>query len=245
MRVLVTRPEPDAARVRDRLRRAGHDVIVAPMMKIRFTDAKLPDLGQLQAVLLTSANGARAFARQTGRRDVTVFAVGDATANTLRTAGFENIHTAGGDAETLATLVIETLAPDDGPVLHVAGSVVAGDLQGVLEQAGFDVGRIVAYEAEAEGQLPPSLCQALQAGNIDCALFYSPRTARIFVDLIHAAGFEPAVSSLVAGCLSNAVRDALQSLAWRRIVIAESPTEDALMAALGLDRHGPETSEHT
>src|SRR5229473_1898951 len=90
----------------------------------------------VQAVLFTSANGARAFARATARRDLAVIAVGDATARTARALGFADIASAGGDVGDLAALVAARLDPRRGALLHAAGSVVAGDLAARLRAAG-------------------------------------------------------------------------------------------------------------
>ena len=62
MRLLVTRPEPDNERTAAVLRAQGHEVVLAPLLHIEaVADA---DLGAppWAAILLTSANGARALA---------------------------------------------------------------------------------------------------------------------------------------------------------------------------------------
>ncbi len=235
MRVLVTRPEADASRLSARLEAAGHSVIAAPLLDIIFEDADASSFTGFQAILLTSANGARALARLSPKRDTPILSVGDATARTARDLGFSDVRTAGGDVAALSDLAARTLDPGAGPLLHVAGTVVAGDLKGALEAQGFTVDRIAAYRAEAIGALPAGAVEALRAHALDCALFYSPRTAQIFADLIAAAGLAEALRTVTAACLSPAVRDALQSLPWRRIVVAEMPVEGALLAASGLE----------
>ena len=80
MRVLVTRPRPDADRTAAELSARGHAHLVAPLFKVVIdADARI-DLAGVQAVLVTSANGARALAAVTDRRDIHVLAVGDASA---------------------------------------------------------------------------------------------------------------------------------------------------------------------
>src|SRR5258705_28688 len=82
--------------------------------------------------------------------------------------------------DDLARLACEGLRPEDGRVLHVAGSDVAGDLAGALRRAGFTVERAVLYEARPASSLGAPTAHALASGLIDFALFYSPRTAAIF-----------------------------------------------------------------
>lgn len=233
MRVLLTRPAHDAEVLAERLTAAGHEVILAPLLRIAYLAGPTIDLNSIAAVLLTSANGARALANRTAARDVAVFAVGDATARTARDLGFTNVTSAQGDVGDLIALVRRALAPCR--LLHVAASVSAGDLAEKLGEAGFTVERMIAYEARPADVLPAAAAQALRAGNVDAALFYSPRTARIFVDLVRQAGLEHTLIEVTAAALSDAVAATLQSLCWRRIVIAKEPTEAALLSAIGLN----------
>ncbi len=113
MRLLVTRSIEDAEPLAAALRRRGIEAVLEPLMSI--TDvagaAGAPDLdtyldpGGAQALLITSANGIRAFARRTSRRDIAVFAVGDASARTAFELGFAEVRSAAGDVDALAALV--------------------------------------------------------------------------------------------------------------------------------------------
>ena len=62
VRLLLTRPEPDAARTAAALRARGHEPIVAPLLAIEIvSDADL-GAGPWAAILVTSANAVRAIA---------------------------------------------------------------------------------------------------------------------------------------------------------------------------------------
>ena len=144
--VLITRPAEDGEMLAEMLRGRGMEPMVEPMMNIVPTDAA-PDFIGVQAVLLTSANGARALAERIAGRDIPVFAVGDATARTARELGFSTVESAAGNVTALADLVRGRLDPAAGALLHPAGSDVAGDLAGTLNKYGFSVRRVVLYEA--------------------------------------------------------------------------------------------------
>jgi len=53
----------------------GHEVVIEPLLEIVYQPGSLLDLIGVQAVLLTSANGARAVALRTTARNVAVVAV--------------------------------------------------------------------------------------------------------------------------------------------------------------------------
>ncbi len=231
-RILVTRPEQDAKATAAWLQDLEHEALITPLMAVHFLPGPPLDLTGVQALLVTSANGARALAaRQTGSGvPLPVLAVGDATARAARDLGFADVDSAGGDVDDLARLAAARLRPGDGALLHVAGSKVAGDLAGMLAQAGYTYRRSVLYDARPVAALP----QAAQGAIVDGAagvLLYSPRTAALFRDLVLAAGLEGFVANLTAFCLSANVA-ARAGAGWRRVVVAARPTEPSLMDAV-------------
>jgi len=227
--LLNTRPAEDAAPLTQALEARGHVVTPAPLLDIQFDTDAAPDLAGVAGLLATSANGVRAFARSSSRRDLPLYAVGDATARAATGAGFDQVRSAAGDVATLANLVIEHCDPAAGALLHVAGTRVAGDLAGRLEAAGFDVRRAVLYRAGTAQSLPDAVLAGLKSGTIDGVMFFSPRTARQFVTLLTDAGLELAVASADVFCLSAAVAEAVDVLNWRSVHIAARPDQDALL----------------
>ncbi len=234
MKVLITRAEREAAGLADTLAACGIEALIEPLMTIRFRPESArvlaPLLAGVQAILVTSANGARAFAGATARRDFKVFAVGEATATAAREAGFAQVESAGGNVEDLAARVIASLRPGGGALVHAAGSVTAGDLAGMLGAAGFTLRRAVLYDAAPAAALSAPARAALARGEFSAALFFSPRNAATFVRL--AAGIESHCASIVAVALSSAVATALAPLPWRRVAVASSPDQPALLRAL-------------
>ena len=97
MTILITRPEPDGSRLARILNKMGYDSRLAPMMEIENLPGETLDVGGVQALLVTSANGARAVRRVLKPGDIPVFAVGEATAEALHNEGFTNVKVAGGD----------------------------------------------------------------------------------------------------------------------------------------------------
>ncbi len=234
MRVLVTRPRPDAEAFAEALAARGHEALIEPLLEITLAEAAaLPqELDAFQALLVTSANGLRAFAALTERRDLPVFAVGPASAEAATAAGFARVEAAEGDVEALARLVRARLSPQEGVLLHAAGSALAGDLKGELEAAGFTVTRAVLYTAEAASRLSDAAQAALREGQVAAVALFSPRSAETFVALLREAGLAEACRSLRALCLSAAVAAKLEGLAWAGLEVAARPETEALLALL-------------
>ena len=235
-RALITRPREDSAALAEAAKRRGIEPVSAPMMAVAYVSADIEDaFDSCQAVLFTSRNGVRALCRLTRRRDRKAYAVGDGTADLARENGFASVRSAGGDSRDLARLVVDALKPEDGPLLHAAGATVAGDLSGVLEEAGFRTIRRTMYNAEPVGELPPGVLAALRDGELDCVLLFSPRTARIFLSLVAAAGIGSSLNGLAAFCLSDAVAKELDPAGWRDIRVAAAPTSEAMVKMLESD----------
>jgi uroporphyrinogen-III synthase len=232
MRLLVTRPAAESARLGRRLAALGHEPVMAPVMTIRpIADTVLP-LDGVTAILVTSVNGVASLALATTRRDLPVYAVGDRTAAAARTAGFPEVESADGDVETLAGLIIARRDPAAGALLHATGATRAGDLAGTLRRVGFEVRVVSLYESVPAPSLAPAALRALQLDALDGVLLFSPRTAEQFVKLLSTAGLDGAAGALDAWCLSESVADALAACRFRRIHIAPHPTEASLLEAL-------------
>ena len=229
---LVTRPSDDAAGLASALQARGIAVVLEPLLDIAYHDDAHPDLSGVQALLFTSANGVRAFARVSGERGLPVLAVGEATAASARDAGFGAVANANGDVADLARLAASRLRPEAGRLLHVAGSAVAGDLGAALKAIGFAVERAVLYDARPATALSDATVAALTAETIDLALFYSPRTAAIFARLIGDDGLGEPLRRVTAIAISAAVAATLAPLPFRECVVATRPNQPSLLAAI-------------
>lgn len=228
MRVLITRPEREATALAAALARRGHAPVIAPLFTLQMLHPPQDFAAALvacQAVLLTSANGARALAEASDQRSRPVFAVGDTTAATAEGLGFTSVASASGDAAALAELVRQRLDPANGPLLHVAGVDVAGD----PAPEGFEVRRFALYEARAAEALPDSARAALQARALDVATFFSPRAASVFATLTDKAGLAEACRQVTAVAISPTAAEPLKSLPFRAIRTAARPTRQAVL----------------
>lgn len=234
MRVLVTRPEEDAKSVLTALKDLGHVGVLAPLLDIRILTGAELDMAGVQALVLTSANGARAFAARCPVRDVPALCVGDATAREALALGFETVKSAAGDVDALAALVVKTLDPRQGPLLHPASTKVAGDLSGLLGRAGFGYRREVLYEAVKADVLPETVRTDLTNGTLDGVVLFSPRTGAAFADLVDKAGLAEHLKSTVAFCLSAAVAEKVRGLPWREVRVAKQPDQASLLALLNM-----------
>jgi uroporphyrinogen-III synthase len=228
MRILVTRPLEDGEEIAEKLRAMGHQPLLAPLLSTDFHDGPEPDFTGVQAILASSANGVRALIRRTDRRDLPIFAVGPQTADEAQKARFAMVKNANGDAVALAQATMRWTTPGAGALLHVCGEEAPGTLGEMLTAHGFTVRRCALYAVHPASRLPPETEAALKQQKVDGALFFSPRSARVFCDL--AAGLP--LTGITAYCISPVTARALEGQGFGRVAAAAQPNQAALLGLL-------------
>jgi uroporphyrinogen-III synthase len=226
MKLLVTRPLDDAQPLAEKLESLGHDVAIVPLLSITVRDGvEIPPYA-FQALCVSSANGLAARADLTIFHHVPFFAIGPQSALEARRQGFDHVHDKGGNVEGLVRMMCKSLNPENGPVLYLSGSETTGDLEGKLKTQGFSVTRAIVYDA-----LPCAVdnLSSLVAG-ADGVLLYSPRTAKLWLAQVQAAGLSESVKVLKHFCLSANVAANLPQ-AWNR-VLSSTPDENGMLTLL-------------
>ncbi|MFB0991241.1 MAG: hypothetical protein QMB78_03350 [Rhodospirillales bacterium] len=80
MKVLITRSEVDAEPLAALLYARQVETLIDPMISIELIPGTSLDLSGVQALLMTSANGVRAYCANNSERQIPLFSVCDATA---------------------------------------------------------------------------------------------------------------------------------------------------------------------
>jgi uroporphyrinogen-III synthase len=181
-------------------------------------------------VLATSANGVRALAARTPLRGMPVFAVGPQTAAAAEKVGFLRIRNSAGDATALAANTREWADPAKGPLLHVAGEEAPGVLANTLTAMGFEVRRENLYRVVSATELPSEARRALAQGQVDAALFFSPRSAEIFAACVRQAGLT--TKNLIGLCISENAAKVLDRNDFREIRVAASPNQASILSLI-------------
>ena len=233
MRLLLTRPQADAERTAAELCASGHDVIVAPLLRIEPLPDTTIGAGPWTAILLTSANAATAIAAHPAAaalRALPVFATGRQSTAAMAAAGFIDVTSAEGNVNDLAAFVAARLKPP-ARLLYLAGEDRAGDLAGDLAVKGFTVDTVVVYRAVAAEALPPAATAALGSG-LDGVLHFSRRSAETYVTAARTGGLLAVAIKPIHFCLSAQVAEPLLQAGAADVRIAARPTAAALTALI-------------
>ena len=219
-RVWVTRSQPGADVTAARLRERGLAPLVKPVLQAETLPNALIDLAGVDALAFTSRAAVTAFAALNPRRDLRVFAVGDATAEAARAAGYDAVRSAAGDAAALAGAI--ATGPDHPRlVLHPAAEEPAADLVRLLADLGVAARATTVYRT-----VPSDLKRA--PDDLDAVLIHSPKAARQVAILAN----ERQAAGMSAFVLSPAVAKPLMEMGFARLVVAPFPDEASLLNLL-------------
>lgn len=238
MRVIVTRPEHSGERTARRLMEMGHQPIGVPLSRPIHTPQAAKEALSVHAgpIAITSAEAVRAI-EEIGpflapHLTRPVFAVGKATAEKARKAGFTTIHISEGNGADLANLITEHFDGASGAVLYLAGTPRAAGFETRLRELDISFRVIECYhmaEIPYEAGFLPRLFSEKRP---QAVLLYSRRTAEQFLRLADVPTGPDVLKDLRILCLSPAIAELVPSAYHRNVAVASVPEEDSLLALL-------------
>ncbi|WP_017932007.1 uroporphyrinogen-III synthase [Robiginitomaculum antarcticum] len=220
--IWITRTRPGAQSSADAVLAAGMSPIIAPLLRVTATAHSPAAPKTDEALAFTSANGVRAFAALSDKRDHDVYCVGVATGEQARAIGFTKVQSAGGNVDDLAKLIS---VRGTQSIVHYSGVHVAGDLAGALRAAGLTARREIIYGTQAVTEIPDAAMQVIKSGGY--VLLHSPKAAQILMRLLS----DEQSANLITVSLSANI-DACLSDVFAARYIASAPNDRALMEAL-------------
>lgn len=259
MRVLVTRPEPEACRTVRRLEAMGHDAVRLPLFKARIMagPAALPPAATIDGLIATSARAFAIFGPEPAPPDylcLPVYAVGPATEQAARRAGFSTIERGYRTARDLCDVLVglhggsrmgspgpdATEMAESGTgktdmvprLLFLAGSPRKPTIEAELAASGMRPELLECYQMDEISYSTDYIFLKLLSPPPDVVLLYSAMAAKRFSDLMTAKNLDNLVVSAWFACLSPEISAGLPDAWQARVVTASHPDEESLLASL-------------
>lgn len=237
MRLLVTRPQPDADDLAATLRQMGHEAVVSPLLEIVCRALPAPEPGRFAGLVATSRNALACLGTsgdfEALRPLPPLVAVGPATARMARELGFAEVLEGPGRASDLVAVILERFgAAENRTLYHAAAAEKAFDLAEPLAERGITLVSEIVYDARDAAAFTPQALAALDAGLLEGVILMSPRTARVFARLLNEAGLTERLPGLSCLCLSDKVAAAIADLPCADKRIAGEPNLAALIDLL-------------
>jgi uroporphyrinogen-III synthase len=180
-RIWITRAAPGAEKTAERVRALGHDPLIHPLLEVQPVTPVDLDLSDVGALAFTSANGVRAFAQAWAGRELPVFAVGEATGQAARQAGFRKVYSTTGDVTALADGIAARRREIPGAILHPGAANPAGDLVGDLMARSVPARSVVLYQTAVR---QPDAALLADLPGLDAVLVHSPRAAQALAQVL-------------------------------------------------------------
>ena len=211
-RLFILRPEPGASATVESARALGLEAVALPLFAIEPLDWEAPEASGFDGLLLTSANAVRQAGDQLhALRGLPVHAVGEATAEAAREAGFDIASTGeAGVARLLGSI------ERDLRLLHLCGE------HRTAVEAAQAVTAVPVYRS---AELPAPAGVARIAGQT--VAVHSPRAGRRLAELVDQAGIARRTIRIAA--ISEAAVAATGG-GWEACEAAAAPDDGALLA---------------
>jgi len=211
-RLFVLRPEPGAAATVDRARELSLEAVAMPLFNVEPLPWTAPEAASFDGLLITSANALRHGGEQLhSLRGLKVHAVGEATAEAAREAGFDIASSGKAGVERLLGSI-----EADTRLLHLCGQDRT-EIEARQQTCAVPVYKAVALR-------PPPDLRSLEGAT---AAIHSPRAGARLAELAEEAGLDRGKVRLAA--ISQAAGEACGP-GWERCEAADKPEDDALLA---------------
>lgn len=223
-KVLILRPLPGSERTATRARALGLEPIIAPLFRIEPIEGQAPLADRFDAVIVTSANGARhSHERLRAFHGLPCFAVGEASAAAAREAGFTDVRIGPSDGSALARLAV---AGGVRRALHPCGRDRVA-----IRAAGLEIVPFPVYASEKLAALPSPAAAALDGDAV--VLVHSSRAAAHFADLVGSRRTAVRLAAISASAAAAA------GVGWGAVAVASEPRDPALLAVAAQLCHKP------
>jgi uroporphyrinogen-III synthase len=210
-RLFVFRPEPAARQTIRTAQDLGLHAVSIPLFELEPIDWIVPDPGDFDAMLLTSANTVRMAGEGLASfRALPVHAVGEGTAVAAHVAGLGVASVGNGGVDELLAEV-----PRDVRLLHLCG-----EDKREPTTAGRSITSVAVYRANEKPDV-----SGLQALEGQTAVVHSPRAARRLADLVSP----DTRSTIRLAAISKDTADAAGD-GWQEVRTAPVPRDTELLA---------------
>ena len=246
--ILIIRPQPDANRDVALLQRYGVRALASPSMTSIQLPYELPDARGFSGIIMTSRNAVDVIAtarRASGWAKMTAFVVGAASAAAARNAGFSNVIIGtGGGAGLLPSIrdyVTDRICKHDIvnlPLFWPSADEISFDMVTALAGHEIVVKRARVYQMIPKDEIDVAISDKISAGAIAAVVAMSPRSIRIFLKNLDAAGKSASLDRMVLIAGSAAIAAAAGD-GWQGVYVARQPRRSRLLAiAVLLHRRG-------
>lgn len=228
--IWITRTAPYGANSAQTLTRTGLRALALPVLQVGTVDWQRPPEAP-DAIVFTSAHGARLHHVYEDWRHLPVYAVGDHTAQVASSRGYLDVSSAGGDLDDLKQLILQR-QPRKSTIGTIGAKERAGDLCGFLEHEGYRPENWTVYETRHSTDRQLSVATDL-LHRIRAIIAYSPKGAARIAEIIKRFDWTGEVY-----CISQQCAEQFEPTNGVSINVSDRPNDGALAGLVERRWHG-------
>lgn len=223
MKILITRPIDEAKALAEELADLGYQPVISPLLEIElFHNLDFQIFDKYDGIIISSRNAIKAIAR--ANKSLKLFIVGEQTTEAAKKLGFANSIYMGANIEKLKEAMQHR-----NNLLYLSGVDISDDLSSLENK--FD--RLEVYQAKRVESAPGNFLDFIKLHNLRLCLFFSKRTAQIFLDFVKEYKLESYCGNIIVLSLSANINDCLKDLNLHSYYISEEPTLRSMIDSIG------------
>ena len=158
-----------------------------------------------------------------------MFCVGNATEQTAKKKGFQNIYSAEGNVNNLKEIILQNFKSSEGKLLYVSGEIITYDLDKYLISEGLSVERLINYTSNPVEKFDENLISNLKNNIPDIVYIYSQNSAISFKSLLVNYDLQNHWMNTNLMCISEKTSSVLNDIKWKKIFLFNPGEEEYLL----------------
>ena len=152
--------------------------------------------------------------------------IGDSTTNNAIDSGYLNAIKAGNDASELVNYIKNHHRVENN-FIYASANDISHEITHEIPQ--FNIKRIIAYNAVAKDSLSEESIKRIHSNKFALALFFSTRTAQIFIELVDKHKLAPQMKDMPVFCLSQKIASVFIEQQFSNVHYSSLPNSDSLL----------------
>ena len=226
MHILLTRPLEDSQELILRFKELGHNVSHLPLIKIEKKNYENLNFSEYKGIIFTSSNSIKYLDVKLIDKKIHCFCVGNKTEKNARSKGFLNVYSANGSANNLKELILQNYNSSHGKLLYVSGEHISVNLDKELISEGYNVKRIINYEAHPLKKINEDFIEKLKLKMPQIVFIYSQNSAINFLNIIKNHQLVDLWMETNLMCLGEKTSSVLNEIKWKKIFLFNPGEEE-------------------
>ena len=229
--LLVTRQQEDSIIIKEILTKLGFNIYIEPMFLIKYLPVNL-NLEYIDLIISTSKHSIIALSKTVKNRNKPIITVGDNTKQVAKKLGFLSVTSLNGNISDVISYIKNNTKLR---FLYIRGQQVTYNLKDIFSNDKIRFHEMILYSTIDTQSLSKDCYNVLLHNKISGILFYSSRTATIFIDLIKKHNIDHKTSSITVYTMSQKIAETVNNVSWKSIKISDKPTNESLISLISSD----------